>query len=98
MSARETSPPIMQHMVIRLGAHFERNELMCRRAWLGFTSRDEIGARAADGVFNHVCYEEREEHADEPAKERDVGFVGSGAKGEGPGYQDGEGESAGVDE
>jgi hypothetical protein len=88
----------MQHMVILLGAHFECNELVCRRAWCGFTSCDEVGAWASDGVLDDVGYEQGQDHADEPAEDCDVGFMCARAEEEGPEHEGAEREGAGVDE
>jgi hypothetical protein len=75
MSAREASPSIMEYVVVLLGADFECNELVRRRAWSGFTSRKQIWSRPPDCVLDDVGYEEREDHAYEPAENRDVCFV-----------------------
>lgn len=71
---------------------------MCRRAGCWFAARDEVRPRTADGVLDDVGYEQREQHADEPAEDGDVRFVCAGAEGEGPGGEDAEGNGAGVDE
>jgi hypothetical protein len=39
-------------MMVLLGAHLEGNELVVRRAFVGFAARDEIGAGTSDGVFD----------------------------------------------
>ncbi|EAT83332.1 hypothetical protein SNOG_09140 [Parastagonospora nodorum SN15] len=96
--AGEAAPPVVQHVVVRLGADFPGNKGVGGRAGGGFAARDEVGARAADGVFDHVGYEEGQEHGDEPAEEGDVRFVRRGAQEEGPEDEGGEGEGAGVDE
>lgn len=62
--AGKAAPAVVEYVVVCLGAHFEGDELVGCGAGLGFAAREEIGARAADGVFDHVCDEEREEHAD----------------------------------
>lgn len=84
--------------MICLGADFPSHEGVCGRARGGFTSRDEVGARSAYCILDHVGDEEREEHGDQPAEEGDVGFVGAGAQEEGPEDEGGEGEGGGVDE
>jgi hypothetical protein len=79
MSAREASPPIMKCVVVLLGADLKRNELVRRRAGLGFASRNQIWSWPPDSVLDHVGYKEREDHAYKPAEYRDVCFVRAGA-------------------
>lgn len=98
MSAGKAAPAVVQYVVVCLRADFPGHECVRGRAWRGFTAGDEVGARAADCVLDDVCYEEREEHADEPAEDGDVGFVRAGAEEEGPEDKGREGDGAGVDE
>jgi len=85
-------------MMVCLRADFERNELVRRCSWLGLAARDEIWSWSSDGVLDHVCNEQREYHADEPAEYCDVRFVRAGADDEGPEDEGAEGDRAGVDE
>jgi hypothetical protein len=94
----KTAPPVVQHVVIRLGAHGDCHECVRGCTRCGFAAREEVGARAPDGVFDDVGDEEGEQQAGEPAEECDVRFVGAGAGEQGPEDERGEGEGAGVDE
>jgi hypothetical protein len=85
-------------VVVFLGAHFERNELVCRCAGRGLTSRDEVWSWSTHSVFDYVGDEEREDHAYEPSEYGDVCFVGAGADEDGPKDQYAERDGTGVDE
>tara|TARA_R110002003_G_scaffold48_52_gene4327 strand:- start:4520 stop:4852 length:333 start_codon:yes stop_codon:yes gene_type:complete len=98
MSAWKASPPIMQHMVVFLRAHLECDKLVCGRPWRRLAPRNEIWPRSPYGILDHVGYEERKDHADEPAEDRDVRFVGAGADEDGPEDKDSEGDCTSVDE
>ena len=98
MAAGERAPAIVQHVVVLLSADLESDELVIRGALCGFAARNQVGARAADGVLDQVREEERQYEADYPAQDRDVRFVGSRPKEEGPEDEEGERESTGVDE
>lgn len=98
MSAGEAAPAVVEHVVVCLGAHFKRDELVRGRAGRGLAARDEVGSWPSDSVFDDVGYEEREQHADEPAEDGDVRFMCARTEDEGPGGEDAEGDCAGVDE
>lgn len=85
----EAAPPVVQHVVVCLGADFPGDEDICWCSGGRFAAREEVGARSADGVLDHVGQEQRQDHADQPAEQRDVGFVCAGAGHEGP---EGQGE------
>lgn len=98
MSRGKTAPAIVQDVVVRLGADLERDERGGRRAWRGLAARDQIRARAADGVLDHVRQEEGQDHAGQPPEQRDVRFVRARAGDCDPGGEDEQGHGAGVDE
>lgn len=98
MSTWETTPAIMQYVVVLLGADFECDKLVRGRTWRRLASRNEVGPRASDGVLDDVGDEEREDHANEPAEDRDVCFVRAWAHEKGPEDEGAEGYGAGVDE
>lgn len=79
MPAGKTPPPIMQHMVIGLGADFKSNQLVRRRARRRLTACNQVWSRSAYGVLYYVGEEKREQHADEPAEDSDVDLVCSWA-------------------
>lgn len=98
VSRGKTAPPVMQHMVVRLCAHLERDQHVARGAGGGFTAREEVGPRPTDSVLDHVRQEQGQNHAGQPAKQGDVRLVGAGAGHKGPEDEGAEGHCAGVDE
>ena len=96
VSAREAPPAIVEYVVVLLGADFKGDELVRGRARPGLASRDQIGAWSPDGVFDDIGYEEGEDHAYEPAEDRDVGFVRARAHQDGPEHQRAQRHSASV--
>jgi hypothetical protein len=57
----ETAPAVVEDVVICLGADGVGDEGVVRGAWRGFAAGEEVGARAANGVFDQVGYEECED-------------------------------------
>lgn len=98
MSAGEASPPVMKNVVVFLGANFERDKLVRRRAWCRFAASDQIRSWPPHSILNHIGDKQRKDHAYEPAQNRDVRFMRAGADEDGPEDQDTEGYSARVDE
>jgi hypothetical protein len=96
MPARETAPAIVQNVVVCLSTHLERDKRVFRCPWGWFAARDEIGARAADSVLDHVCQEERQDHAGQPPEQRDVRFMCAWPRHGDPGDEDEQGDGAGV--
>lgn len=84
MSARKTSPAVVQNMVVGLGTHVDGDECVARRAGCGYAPGDQIGTGTADGVFDEIGYETGQEHGDEEGEDGDVVGVGVAFCGEEP--------------
>jgi hypothetical protein len=98
MAAGKAPPPIVQHVVVLLGANLECHELVGGRAGRWLASRDQVGSWSPDGVLDDVGDEEGEDHADEPPQDGDVCFVRAGTDNDSPEHQDAERHCAGIDE
>ena len=65
VAAGEAAPAVVQDVVVCFGADFVCDELVGRGSGRGFAACDEIWAGAADGVFDYVGDEAREDQADD---------------------------------
>lgn len=65
-------------------AHFIRDKLVCWCAWFRLASGNEIWSRPSHGILDNVRDKECQDHAYEPAEDRDVRFMCAGADEHGP--------------
>jgi hypothetical protein len=93
---RETPPPIMQNVVVRLGANVEGDKLMGWSACSRSAPCDEIWPWSPHGVLDHIRNEHGQDHTNEPSENGDVCFVCAGACEKCPYDESSEGYGAGV--
>lgn len=85
-------------MRIDFCTNIDSDHLIPGRRGLGFATRDKVGARPADGVFEDIGYESRDQDGNDKAEDGDVGFVDAGLENEGPDNEESQGKEASEDE
>ena len=96
MPARKAPPPIVQRMMVGLGAYLNRDQSMLGCILQGLAPRNQIRSGAAHGVFHHVGKKGRQDQANEEAEDGDVNLVKARPKKRGPKRQHKKWKKAGV--
>lgn len=88
----------MQYMVVRFCTDFVCDELMVRRAWLGFATCNKVGAWSSNSVLDEVRDEQSKNERNKPPQDSDMRFVSTRANNESPRHNDTERHGASVNE
>ena len=79
VAAGEAPPAVVQHVVARLGADVDADQLVLGGAGGGLATGDEVGPRAANRVLDRVGQEAGEDERDGEPEDGDMVLVPRGA-------------------
>lgn len=97
VAAGEAAPAVVQHVVARLGADVDANQLVLGGAGCGLAAGDQVRPRAAHHVLDRVGQEARQDQRDGEPQDGDVVFVPRGARQAVGEDDDHQGHGGGVD-
>ena len=84
MPTWETSPPIVQLVLILLCAHSNSDKFVLWRAFRGITPRNKIWSRSSYSILDNVCEERCQSKANKEAEDSDMEFVHPWLRNRGP--------------